>query len=494
MPARPRVLLRGSGRLQLWRHTSDESRLPARCPTGCRYFHQVQLGRWRRQSPMYFQKEFGSIVAASRGSACDVVIGREAMNSWVENFSSKCQTSQHRHSFGGRRSSAQQIFTSTPVTRLRRSAFTHGVLHRGRGREFQRSPWRDPRHFYSTCLPCDFRRSGLIVQQLFKPGLRAASQRQEPGLRFGTGTWCHRSSSNSTRCSGLSRCWDPAGLVRVQLCAVRQFGCGDDCTASFNQVGPADLGKSQSSLAKLPVRRARAISGPSGPRSSVQGLAMEQYLERLGVIKCLTGGDPITVEQKYRDLRTVNINARRVGGLELCSGRIRARAGRLGLVGAANTAGSGSHSSPERRSGSRATNGVSPRNFRRSHGTPSRPLRRSSNAGASHGQEKCCSRRCGCRKALMADGRDFSSCSDAKHRSWLSTADFKVAAKLVLGEELDLWQLHILYRYCRTVDGVLEKKRRGFLGFKTWPFRTGRRRVNPGLQGRRGRGGRTFYI
>ena len=93
-------------------------------------FHQVQRGRWRRQSPMYFQKELGSIVAASRGSACEVVIGREAMNSYMENLSRSVSPPSIDTALLAEEDRAKN-FISTPVSYWEGPLFTNWVLFRG---------------------------------------------------------------------------------------------------------------------------------------------------------------------------------------------------------------------------------------------------------------------------------------------------------------------------------------------------------------------------
>ena len=246
---------------------------------------------------------------------------------------------------------------------------------------------------------------------------------------------------------------------------------GDDCTASFVG-GPCRLGKSQFSLAKLPY--AALVLFPDMPAPpGVQGLAMEQYLEGLGVIKCLTGGDPITVEQKYRDVITVKItpacgSTPTFRWADSCTGGTTLSRGRNGFCLFR------SHSSSERR--------------RREQGYERRFAEElpqiawyaiESFAEVKQRRGFTWSREMLLAQMRMSQGthgrwEGFFKLLYAKPGSWLSRAEVKSAAERVLGEELDHGQLTSLYRYCRTIDGVSEKKRQGFLGFKNlaiqdWP-------------------------
>ena len=237
---------------------------------------------------------------------------------------------------------------------------------------------------------------------------------------------------------------------------------GTEFTASFTG-GPARLSKSQFSLAKLP--RVALVLFPDMPAPPMfRGLAMDQYLEGLGIVKAITGGDPIAVEGKYRDVIAAVINA----GVWLDSNFD------LGTV----IQGQEDAFAWEER--------IVPLPFKHQIIDDERELNYELRfeeelpqiawyAVNDYAEAKERGRFTWSTEMLVAHVRlsqgkhgaleGFFKLLHVEPDTWMSRAQVRSAAEDFVEEKLDNGQLMSLYRYCEAINGAYEK-RRGVLGFK----------------------------
>ena len=423
-------------------------------------FYQVQGGRWRPQSGRFFQKQLSQVVAGARGSDGDVVIGRETMANYLESLARSVTPPCIDTSLLEEDKRTMNFNLDTGQI-LAGSAFINGVLTVGPDGDFSVAT-RGPRDFYTTSRRYAFPTERPPRPETFDAWLRGRLPVEDTRRAF----WELLGATVAQELHAQQRLvalLGPGRTGKGTALRIASLLVGTEFTASFTG-GPARLSKSQFSLAKLP--RVALVLFPDMPAPPMfRGLAMDQYLEGLGILKAITGGDPIAVEGKYRDVITAVINA----GVWIDSNFD------LGTV----IQGQEDAFAWEER--------IVPLPFKHQIIDDERELNYELRfeeelpqiawyAVNDYAEAKERGRFTWSTEMLVAHVRlsqgkhgaleGFFKLLHVEPDTWMSRAEVRSAAEDFVEEKLDNGQLMSLYRYCEAINGAYEKKRRGVLGFK----------------------------
>ena len=422
-------------------------------------FYQVQNGRWRRQSPEFFLRQLSRVVARARGSDGDVVIARQTMANYLESLARSATPPCIDTSLLEEDKRSMNFHLDTGEL-LKGSAFTNGVLLVGDG-NFSLVE-REPRHFYTTSRPYAFPAERPTRPRVFDERLRDRLPDEDTRRAFWERLGATVAQELQSR-QQIVALLGPGRTGKGTALRVVSMLIGEDHTASFTG-GPIRLAKSQFSLAKLP--NSDLILFPDIPAPpSTRGMAMDQYMEGLGIFKSIIGGDPIAVEQKHKDIITVIPNAAfwMDSNFDL-SGFIHGK--------------EDSFSWEER---------IVPIPFQiqlnEDEQEPSYQLRfkeelpkiawhaveaytEAKARGSLTWSKEMVVAHAGLSQGKFGKLKAFFELLHTEPGTWMTRAEVSSAAGDFIGNRLDNSQRTSLYRYCGAINGVYAHKRRGVIGFK----------------------------
>ena len=238
---------------------------------------------------------------------------------------------------------------------------------------------------------------------------------------------------------------------------------GPECTATYTG-GPGRLASSQFTLAKL-LSAVLVLLPDMPPPPKRDGMRMDRYMDGLSIVKSIAGGDPISIEKKFKDLISAEVNAGvwldsnfEIGGFIQDQNDAFAWQERIipipflqPLPEEQRVTAYESRFIPER--GRIAWYAVEAYAQVKARGaftwsTEMRVL-----------------------QVRLAQGKGgpleyFFKRLQTTPGAWLSREDVRGAAETFIGEPLDNGQASSLYNYCLSIHGVAQKKRGGTLGFK----------------------------
>ena len=429
-------------------------------------FFQLQSGRWRRQSERYFEKQLSSVVATARGADRDVVIPRGTLGSYVESLARSVTPPCIDTSLLAEENRTMNINLDTGEI-LSGSAFTNGVLFARDDGTFE-LVGREPRHFYPTSRPYSFPTERPARPEAFDAWL----QGRLPVENTRRALWELLGATVAQEMHArqqLVALLGPGRSGKGTMLRVASMLVGTEYTASFAG-GPIRLAKSQFGLAGLlNVAIVLFPDMPPPPRSP--GRSMDHYLEGLGIMKSLTGGDPIAVERKFKEIITVVLNAAVwVDSNFDLSGFIQGQEDSFSWVERIVPIPFNEQIvEHEREQGYElrfkeelpriawyAVDAYAEAK-KRGHITWSKDMLIAlvQLSQGKHGELEAFFR-------LLHCERD----------TWLSRSEVRRAAEDFIEERLDNAQLASLYRYCKAISGVTENKRQGVLGFKNLRVKT----------------------
>ena len=268
-------------------------------------FYELRGGIWRVQDQGHFEKQIHKVISEARGGGHeDAVFRREDMASYVKSLavsvSPPCIDTHLLHE-----EHRLANFNLDTGELLAGAAFTNGVLTVGEDGAFQVIE-RDPRHFYTTSRPYRFPTEAPPRPKLFDDWLLG----RLPDEQTRTAFWEVMGATICEELHALQRLIALLGGGRTgKGTALRTVAMliGRGHTVTFSS-GPARMAKSQFSLSGL--ARAVLVLLPDMPRPPAKtGFRMDQLLEGLSTLKSISGGDPITVEQKNKDPISVTVRA-----------------------------------------------------------------------------------------------------------------------------------------------------------------------------------------
>ena len=423
-------------------------------------FYQVQGGIWRQQSRLFFQKKLQEKIVSARGSSNNLVVPRETLASALQSLSFAVTPPCIDTSLL-REKDRYKNFDLDSGTIVPGIAFTNGVLHIADDGEFKLND-RDPRHFYTTSRPFAFPHERPQRPQLFDEWIlgRLPDEDTRTALWEVLGaTVCQELNSMQRMVALLG----PGRTGKGSAMRVAAMLVGTDHTVSFTG-GPARVAKSH--FASSQLHNSALVLFPDMPAAPMNtGMWKDQYVEGLGLVKSLVGGDPIIVEKKFKDPTTAVLNA---------SVWVDSNFSLSWFVQGQED----SYSWEERIITIPFLLQLSEE--ARKHNYESRFQEELPNiawyALDAYAQVKKRGRFTWSTEMLVRHTR----LSQGKHGAlegvlnrlysagsgWISRAEVRKMAEHHIGGELDNGQANVLYRYCLALDGVEETKRNGAIGLK----------------------------
>ena len=423
-------------------------------------FHQIQEGSWCVQSRKHFEKQILGIIAKAREAEGTVVVSRDIIAACVESLAISVTPPCIDTALLKEADRLKNVNLDTGAV-LPGSAFTNGILSVGDDGDFTLSE-RQPRHFYTSSRPYPFPTERPPRPQIFDEWLMGRLPVQDTRTAF----WELIGATISHELHDLQRLVALLGPGRTgKGAALRTVAglVGTECTATYTG-GPGRLAASQFTLAKL-ISAVLVLLPDMPPPPRRDGMRMDRYMDGLSIVKSISGGDPISIEKKFKDVISAEINA----GVWMDSN--------FDIAGFIQTE-QDSFSWQER---------IIPLPFLQTLPEEQRIPQYESRFVPERGQISWYAveayAKAKARGAFtwstemrglqvqLARGKGgpleaFFKRLHTTPGAWLSREEVRSAAETFIGEPLDNGQASRLYHYCLSIPGVAQKKRVGTLGFK----------------------------
>ena len=423
-------------------------------------FHQIQGESWRVQSREHFQKEILAVIAEARASEGTVVVSRETIGSCMESLAISMTPPCIDTALLKEADRLMNVDLDTGAL-LAGSAFTNGVLSVGHDGGFTLVE-RQPRHFYTSFRPYPFPSESPPRPDLFDEWLRGRLPVQDTRTAF----WELIGATITQELHAQQRLVALLGPGRTgKGTALRTVAglVGPECTATYTG-GPGRLAASQFALAKL-LSAVLVLLPDMPPPPRRDGMRMDRYMDGLSIVKAISGGDPISIEKKFKDVISAKVNA----GVWLDSNF---------EIGSFIQNQDDAFAWEER---------IIPVPFLQPLPEEQRVQEYESRfipereriawyAAEAYAQAKArgtftWSTEMRVLQVRLARGKHgplehFFKRLHPTPGAWLSREQVRGAAEAFIGEPLDNGQASSLYNYCLSIHGVAQKKRAGVLGFK----------------------------
>ena len=423
-------------------------------------FHQLQRGSWCVQNRKHFEKQILGIIAKAREAEGTVVVGRDIIAACVESLAISVTPPCIDTALLRETDRLKNVNLDTGAV-LPGSAFTNGILSVGDDGDFTLSE-RQPRHFYTSSRPYPFPTERPPRPQIFEEWLMGRLPVQDTRTAF----WELMGATISHELHALQRLVALLGPGRTgKGAALRTVAglVGTDCTATYTG-GPGRLASSQFTLAKL-LSAVLVLLPDMPPPPRRDGMRMDRYMDGLSIVKSISGGDPISIEKKFKDVISAEITA----GVWMDSN--------FDIAGFIQTE-QDSFSWQER---------IIPLPFLQTLPEEQRVPQYESRFVPERGQVAwyaveayakakargifTWSTEMRVLQVQLARGKGgpleaFFKLLHTTPGAWLSREAVRKAAENFIGEPLDNGQASSLYHYCLSIHGVAQKKRVGTLGFK----------------------------
>ena len=264
-------------------------------------FYELRHGHWARQDAAYYRRLFSLTISKVQGNDRGVaLVGNSAMLSYLSSLKNALTPPCVDTTLLAEEDRLGNFNLNTGEL-IRGVAFQNGVLEDGALKSM------DARWFFATSRPYPFpeRDPGRPVH--FDTWLKG----RLPDTETRQAAWEMLGATVTQELSSIQRMVALIGPGRsgkgTMLRIVAMLIGGGGATITFNG-GPGRLARSQ--FASAPLQHAALVLLPDMPKPpSRNGIAQEHYILGLSILKSLTGGDPITIERKGKDLLFVRVPA-----------------------------------------------------------------------------------------------------------------------------------------------------------------------------------------
>ena len=264
-------------------------------------FYEARKGRWVRQDLAHYRRSLNHAIARAQGDGQGVaLVGHSTMTGYMNSLRDAVTPPCVDTALLSEEDRLGNFHLDTGAL-IRGAAFENGVLD---GSLLQQM---DSRWFCTTSRPYPYPERDPGRPLRFDAWLR--DRLPDPETR--QAVWELMGATVTQELHSLQRMValiGPGRSGKGTLLRVVRMLMGEGAATMVFTGGPRRLAQSQFATGKLQhVALVQLPDMPKAPRRN--GVAWDAHVQGLGILKSLTGGDPITIERKGKDLLTARVAA-----------------------------------------------------------------------------------------------------------------------------------------------------------------------------------------